>query len=210
MQYRSSIDECLTVNVIHLKRINKEDQKGSPENENALVVIHLICFILFIITTVSKDVDSTGMVYIHTLTHSPATSSLFVGFFQHKHFSSPISHAQPGRRSSAPPALINAFVRLRKLSMADQPRKSWDDEEAAAPEMEVALKPQISPVAASSTAFEAAALPLSMVLVQGFTMVMLLLSKLALNTGMRPFVLLVYRNLIAAAVVTPLAIIFER
>ncbi|KAL6606477.1 hypothetical protein ACP70R_042130 [Stipagrostis hirtigluma subsp. patula] len=59
-------------------------------------------------------------------------------------------------------------------------------------------------------AFEAAALPLSMVLVQAFTMVMLLLSKVALNTGMRPFVLLVYRNLIAAAAVAPLALIFER
>ncbi|XP_062230193.1 WAT1-related protein At5g64700-like [Phragmites australis] len=49
-----------------------------------------------------------------------------------------------------------------------------------------------------------------MVLVQVFTVAMLLLSKLALNTGMRPFVLIVYRNLIAAAAVAPLALIFER
>jgi hypothetical protein len=39
---------------------------------------------------------------------------------------------------------------------------------------------------------------------------MLLLSKLALNTGMRPAVLIVYRNLIAAAAVAPLAFVFER
>ncbi|GJN29933.1 hypothetical protein PR202_gb18199 [Eleusine coracana subsp. coracana] len=94
--------------------------------------------------------------------------------------------------------------------MADQPRKSWDD--APAPEVDydhvVAVKPQMT--MAATTALEATALALSMVLVQAFTMVMLVLSKLALNTGMRPFVLLVYRNLIAAAVVAPLAIIFER
>ncbi|TVU12979.1 hypothetical protein EJB05_46646, partial [Eragrostis curvula] len=63
---------------------------------------------------------------------------------------------------------------------------------------------------ATSMALEAATLPLSMVLVQAFTVVMLLLSKLALNTGMRPFVLLAYRNLIAAAAIASLALIFER
>ncbi|TVU17234.1 hypothetical protein EJB05_33253 [Eragrostis curvula] len=59
-------------------------------------------------------------------------------------------------------------------------------------------------------ALETTALPLSMVLVQVFTTAMLLLSKLALNTGMQPFVLIVYRNLIAAAAVAPLGLIFER
>ncbi|GJN11284.1 hypothetical protein PR202_ga29463 [Eleusine coracana subsp. coracana] len=57
---------------------------------------------------------------------------------------------------------------------------------------------------------EAAMLPLCMTLVQVFTMVTLLLSKLALNAGMHPFVFLVYRNLVAAAAVAPLALIFER
>ncbi|TVU38297.1 hypothetical protein EJB05_11659, partial [Eragrostis curvula] len=57
---------------------------------------------------------------------------------------------------------------------------------------------------------EAAMLPLCMTLVQVFTMVTLLLSKLALNAGMHPFVFLVYRNLVAAAAVAPLAFIFER
>jgi hypothetical protein len=93
----------------------------------------------------------------------------------------------------------------------DQPRsKSWDDDDEAAPAPEmdddqhaVAVKPQTTMITAS-------ALPLSMVLVQAFTMVKLFLSKLALNTGMRPFVLLVYRNLIAAVAVAPLALIFER
>jgi hypothetical protein len=97
------------------------------------------------------------------------------------------------------------------MATTDQPRsKSWSDDEAApAPEMmdddqhAVAVKPQTTMITAS-------ALPLSMVLVQAFTMVMLFLSKLALNTGMRPFVLLVYRNLIAAVAVAPLALIFER
>lgn len=59
-------------------------------------------------------------------------------------------------------------------------------------------------------ALEAVALPVSMVMVQLFTLVMLLLSKLALNTGMRPLVLLVYRNLVATAAIAPLAFIFER
>jgi hypothetical protein len=62
----------------------------------------------------------------------------------------------------------------------------------------------------SSWAFETAMLPLSMILVQVLTMVTLLICKLALNSGMRPFVFLVYRNLIAAAAVAPLALIFER
>ncbi|KAL6861393.1 hypothetical protein ACP4OV_017093 [Aristida adscensionis] len=86
--------------------------------------------------------------------------------------------------------------------MAGEPGK---DVAALEQEKEAAMAP-----AAAAAAFEAAALPVSMVLVQVFTMVMLVLSKLALNTGMRPFVLLVYRNLIAAAAVAPLAIIFER
>jgi len=54
----------------------------------------------------------------------------------------------------------------------------------------------------SSWAFETAMLPLSMILVQVLTMVTLLICKLALNAGMRPFVFLVYYcNLIAAATV---------
>jgi hypothetical protein len=60
------------------------------------------------------------------------------------------------------------------------------------------------------TITEMTALPLGMVLVQLFTTVMLLLSKVALNTGMHPFVLIAYRNLVATAVVAPLALIFER
>jgi hypothetical protein len=57
---------------------------------------------------------------------------------------------------------------------------------------------------------EAVMLPSSMVLVQAFTMGALLLSKLALNVGMEPFVLLAYRNLIGAIVVAPFALYFER
>ncbi|CAN6199520.1 unnamed protein product [Urochloa humidicola] len=57
---------------------------------------------------------------------------------------------------------------------------------------------------------ETAMLPLSMILVQVFTMVTVLICKLALNAGMRPFVFLVYRNLIAAAAIAPLALVFER
>ncbi|CAL5047104.1 unnamed protein product [Urochloa decumbens] len=82
------------------------------------------------------------------------------------------------------------------------------DEESRAsnqPPEEAVVVP-IKPVAA----LQAAALPLSMVVVQVLTVVMLLLSKVALNTGMRPFVLIVYRNLIATAAVTPLAFLFER
>jgi hypothetical protein len=57
---------------------------------------------------------------------------------------------------------------------------------------------------------EAVTLPASMVLVQVFTMVAVLLSKLALNVGMEPFVLLAYRNLIGAIIVAPLAFYFDR
>ncbi|KAF7020872.1 LOW QUALITY PROTEIN: hypothetical protein CFC21_033921 [Triticum aestivum] len=49
-----------------------------------------------------------------------------------------------------------------------------------------------------------------MVLVQVLTVVTMLLSKAALNGGMQPLVLLVYRNLVAAATVAPLAVVFER
>ncbi|RLN18549.1 hypothetical protein C2845_PM02G09210 [Panicum miliaceum] len=61
----------------------------------------------------------------------------------------------------------------------------------------------------SKAALVAVMLPASMVLVQLFSILLVLLSKLALNTGMRPFVLLAYRNLIGAAAVAPLALIFE-
>ncbi|EEC82546.1 hypothetical protein OsI_27086 [Oryza sativa Indica Group] len=61
----------------------------------------------------------------------------------------------------------------------------------------------------TTTAREVAMLPLSMLLVQLITVGVLLLSKLALNDGMSPFVIIVYRNLIASAVVAPLAVIFE-
>uniref|UniRef100_A0ACD5UT71 Uncharacterized protein n=1 Tax=Avena sativa TaxID=4498 RepID=A0ACD5UT71_AVESA len=53
-------------------------------------------------------------------------------------------------------------------------------------------------------------LPASMVLVQAFTMGTLLLSKLAFNVGMAPFVLLAYRNLIGSITVAPFAFYFER
>ncbi|KAM3352123.1 hypothetical protein ACQJBY_023788 [Aegilops geniculata] len=53
-------------------------------------------------------------------------------------------------------------------------------------------------------------LPVSMVLVQAFTMGALILSKLAFNVGMAPFVLLAYRNLIGAITVAPFAFYFER
>ncbi|CAN6202841.1 unnamed protein product [Urochloa humidicola] len=81
--------------------------------------------------------------------------------------------------------------------MADDESRAHQPEEAVV----VPIKPP---------ALQTAALPLSMVVVQVLTVVMMLLSKLALNTGMRPFVLIVYRNLIAAAAVAPLAFIFER
>ncbi|KAL6618779.1 hypothetical protein ACP70R_033918 [Stipagrostis hirtigluma subsp. patula] len=57
---------------------------------------------------------------------------------------------------------------------------------------------------------EAATLPISMVAVQAIMVGMVLLSKLALASGMQPMVLMVYRSLIAAAAVAPLALIFER
>ncbi|XP_047063888.1 WAT1-related protein At1g09380-like [Lolium rigidum] len=50
----------------------------------------------------------------------------------------------------------------------------------------------------------------SMVLVQGFTIGALLLSKVAFNIGMAPFVLLAYRNLIGSISVAPFAFYFER
>jgi hypothetical protein len=90
----------------------------------------------------------------------------------------------------------------------DQPRsKSWDDDDEAAPAPEMDDDQHAVAVKPHTTMITASALPLSMVLVQAFTMVMLFLSKLAPNTGMRPFVLLVYRKLIAAV---PVALIFER
>uniref|UniRef100_A0ACD5U155 Uncharacterized protein n=1 Tax=Avena sativa TaxID=4498 RepID=A0ACD5U155_AVESA len=57
---------------------------------------------------------------------------------------------------------------------------------------------------------ERVALPAGMVLVQAFTVVTMVLSKVALNAGMHPLVLLVYRNLFAAVAVLPLAVAFER
>jgi hypothetical protein len=60
------------------------------------------------------------------------------------------------------------------------------------------------------TARETAMLPLSMVAVQVIVVGMLLLSKLTLSAGMSPFIILVYRNMIAAAAVAPLAVYFER
>ena len=94
-----------------------------------------------------------------------------------------------------------------------------EEEEEIVVEMPVKPAPPPPPVKASpagagagagASSWETAALPLSMVAVQAFTVVMLLLSKLALNTGMRPCVLIVYRNLIATAAVAPLAFFFER
>uniref|UniRef100_A0A0D9XI08 WAT1-related protein n=1 Tax=Leersia perrieri TaxID=77586 RepID=A0A0D9XI08_9ORYZ len=60
-----------------------------------------------------------------------------------------------------------------------------------------------------SSPAESVMLPASMVLVQLFCIVLVLLSKLALSTGMRPFVLLAYRNLVGAVAVAPFAFIFE-
>ncbi|VAH72375.1 unnamed protein product [Triticum turgidum subsp. durum] len=57
---------------------------------------------------------------------------------------------------------------------------------------------------------ERVALPAGMLLVQVLTVVTMLLSKAALNGGMQPLVHLVYRNLVAAAAVAPLAVVFER
>jgi hypothetical protein len=62
----------------------------------------------------------------------------------------------------------------------------------------------------ASWSMEAVMLPASMVLVQAFTMGALLLSKLAFNIGMEPFVLLAYRNLIGAIIVAPFAVYFDR
>uniref|UniRef100_A0A0E0RG38 WAT1-related protein n=1 Tax=Oryza rufipogon TaxID=4529 RepID=A0A0E0RG38_ORYRU len=53
-------------------------------------------------------------------------------------------------------------------------------------------------------------LPLSMVLVQLFTIGALLLAKLSFNSGMAPFVLLAYRNLIGTVTMLPFAFWFER
>ncbi len=53
-------------------------------------------------------------------------------------------------------------------------------------------------------------LPLSMIVVQLILVEMLVLSKITLNDGMSPFVIIVYRNLIAAAATVPLVFIFER
>ncbi|GJM89761.1 hypothetical protein PR202_ga05980 [Eleusine coracana subsp. coracana] len=64
--------------------------------------------------------------------------------------------------------------------------------------------------ARATTAREAVMIPLSMVAVQAFMVGMILLSKVALNAGMHPMVILLYRNLIAAATVAPAAIFFER
>ncbi|CAN6208266.1 unnamed protein product [Urochloa humidicola] len=62
----------------------------------------------------------------------------------------------------------------------------------------------------TATAWEGAKLALSMLLVQLIMVGMMLLSELALIAGMNPFVLVVYRNLVAAAAVTPFALIYER
>ncbi|KAL5231495.1 hypothetical protein ABZP36_030271 [Zizania latifolia] len=80
----------------------------------------------------------------------------------------------------------------------------------------VAERQQQQPPPASScgggkaAAAEGVALPLAMVLVQAFTVVTMLLSEVALIAGTRPLVLLVYRNLIGAAAVAPLAVLLER
>ncbi|XP_006662207.1 WAT1-related protein At5g64700-like [Oryza brachyantha] len=62
----------------------------------------------------------------------------------------------------------------------------------------------------AAAAGEGVMLPASMVLVQLFSVVLVLLSKLALGAGMRPFALLAYRNLVGAVAVAPLAFVFER
>ncbi|KAG8085286.1 hypothetical protein GUJ93_ZPchr0010g7489 [Zizania palustris] len=61
-----------------------------------------------------------------------------------------------------------------------------------------------------AAAAEGVALPLAMVLVQAFTVATMLLSEVTLIAGTRPLVLLVYRNLIGAAAVAPLAVLLER
>jgi hypothetical protein len=74
----------------------------------------------------------------------------------------------------------------------------------------LADEPRKGEVRTALTVQEVAMLPISMVLVQLIVVGMLVLSKLALNAGMSPFVIIVYRNLIAAAAIVPLAVIFER
>uniref|UniRef100_A0A0E0EW35 WAT1-related protein n=1 Tax=Oryza meridionalis TaxID=40149 RepID=A0A0E0EW35_9ORYZ len=69
---------------------------------------------------------------------------------------------------------------------------------------------EIIPDGGAVVVAESVMLPASMVLVQLFSVVLVLLSKLALSTGMRPFALLAYRNLVGAVAVAPLAFIFER
>jgi len=99
-------------------------------------------------------------------------------------------------------------------SNGEADRQAPPEEEEIVVEMPVKPAPpppmKVSPAGAGASAWETAALPLSMVAVQAFTVVMLLLSKLALNTGMRPCVLIVHRNLVATAAVAPLAFFFER
>ena len=52
--------------------------------------------------------------------------------------------------------------------------------------------------------------PVAMVLVQLGFAGMNVVSKLALDAGMSPYVLIAYRNLIAAAVISPIAYLVER
>jgi hypothetical protein len=52
--------------------------------------------------------------------------------------------------------------------------------------------------------------PVAMVLMQLGFAGMNVVSKLALDTGMSPYVLISYRNLIAAAFIAPFAFVFER
>ncbi|CAN6179769.1 unnamed protein product [Urochloa humidicola] len=93
------------------------------------------------------------------------------------------------------------------MASSSRPESGGSGEGELEATMVVPIKP---PARRVSSALETVALPLSMVVVQVLTVVMLLLSKVALNTGMRPFVIIVYRNLIATAAVAPLAFIFER
>lgn len=119
--------------------------------------------------------------------------------------------------------LIGLFLFFSSLSLtkgeknrkeAVHGRRRGSEEMTAADEELVAPEPTNGGVRSSSSRSKAALvammLPASMVLVQLFSILLVLLFKLALNTGMRPFVLLAYRNLIGAAAVAPLAHIFER
>ncbi|RCV05861.1 hypothetical protein SETIT_1G116600v2 [Setaria italica] len=95
------------------------------------------------------------------------------------------------------------------------PSSSSEVEEEAVvismPSVEEGEKKTPTPTMASSSwSMEAVMLPASMVLVQAFTMGALLLSKLVLNVGMEPFVLLAYRNIIGAIIVAPFAFYFDR